>query len=163
MPPHSSSRPLPHHLGSFEFLAGKQHYELWKNNGFPRPSILYDRFCIWRCVSAILNPSVRWRETWCMYRKYVNLAVRATAVHRRRYGERTTNGMLRLMTSQKSIAIFTEKQRLLSIDMKTKVVQHVPRIKLDNLTTWQLDTFEHRHENKSCSACLKDQTRQLDN
>ena len=29
--------------------------------------------------------------------------------------------------------------------------------------TWQLDTFEHRHENKSCSACLKDQTWQLDN
>ena len=136
MPPHSSSRPLPHHLGSFEFLAGKQHYELWKNNGFPRPSILYDRFCIWRCVSAILNPSVRWRETWCMYRKYVNLAARATAVHRRRYGERTTNGMLRLMTSQKSIAIFTEKQRLLSIDMKTKVVQHVPRINLSYFKFW---------------------------
>ena len=55
--------------------------------------------------------------------------------------------------------------------MKTKVVQHVPRIKLDNQTTWQLDklttwqpdTFEHRHENKSYSACLKDQTWQLDN
>ena len=74
-----------------------------------------------------------------MYRKYVNLAARATAVHRRRYGERTTNGMLRLMTSQKSIAIFTEKQRLLSIDMKTKVVQHVPRIKLDNLTLLSID------------------------
>ena len=29
---------------------------------------------------------------------------------------------------KKSIAIFTYKQRLLSIDMKTKVVQHVPRI-----------------------------------
>ena len=23
----------------------------------------------------------------------------------------------------------------------------------DNLTSWQTDTFEHRHENKSCSAC----------
>ena len=29
---------------------------------------------------------------------------------------------------QKNIAIFTYKQRLLSIDMKTKVVEHVPRI-----------------------------------
>ena len=35
---------------------------------------------------------------------------------------------------KKSIVIFTYKQSLLSIDMKTKVVQHVPRIKLDNLT-----------------------------
>ena len=34
---------------------------------------------------------------------------------------------------------------------------------LDNLTTWQFDTFEHRNENKSCSACLKDQTWQLEN
>ena len=29
---------------------------------------------------------------------------------------------------KKSIVIFTYKQSLLSIDMKTKVVQHVPRI-----------------------------------
>jgi len=29
---------------------------------------------------------------------------------------------------KKSIAIFTYKQRLLSLEMKTKVVQHVPRI-----------------------------------
>jgi len=36
---------------------------------------------------------------------------------------------------KKTIAIFGYKQRLLSIDMKTKLVQHVPRIKLDNLTT----------------------------
>ena len=33
-----------------------------------------------------------------------------------------------MVMSQKSIAIFGKKQRLLSIDMKTKVVQHVPRI-----------------------------------
>ena len=33
---------------------------------------------------------------------------------------------------KKSIAIFGYKQSLLSIDMKTKVVQHVSRIKLDN-------------------------------
>ena len=81
----------------------------------------------------------------------------------------------------------TKVRLLLSLDMKTKVVQHVPRKKLDNLTTWQLDnlttwqldnlttwqpdnlttwqldTFEHRHENNGCSACLKDQTWQLDN
>ncbi len=36
---------------------------------------------------------------------------------------------------KKSIVIFTYKQSLLSIDMKTKVIQHIPRIKLDNLTT----------------------------
>ena len=29
---------------------------------------------------------------------------------------------------KKTIAIFGYKQRLLSLDMKTKVVQHVPRI-----------------------------------
>ena len=32
---------------------------------------------------------------------------------------------------KKSIAIFGSKQRLLSIEMKTKVVQHVPRIIFD--------------------------------
>ena len=32
------------------------------------------------------------------------------------------------------IDISTYKQRLLSTDMKTKVVQHVPRIKLENFT-----------------------------
>ena len=31
---------------------------------------------------------------------------------------------------KKTIAIFAYKQRLLSLDMKTKVVQHVPRINL---------------------------------
>ena len=31
---------------------------------------------------------------------------------------------------KKTIAIFGNKQRLMSIDMKTKVVQHVPRINL---------------------------------
>ena len=34
---------------------------------------------------------------------------------------------------KKSIAIFVYKQRLLSLDMKTKVVQHVPRINLSHL------------------------------
>ena len=33
---------------------------------------------------------------------------------------------------KKSIAIFGYKQRLLSIEMKTKVVQHVPRINLSH-------------------------------
>ena len=36
---------------------------------------------------------------------------------------------------KKSIAIFGYKQRLMSMDMKTKLVQHVPTIQLDNLTT----------------------------
>ena len=91
---------------------------------------VYDGVYLQILYYAILNPSVRWRETCCMYRKYVNLAVRATAVHRRRYGERTTNGMLRLMTSQKKHCNFHRETA----------------------------TFEHRHENKSCSAYPKDQT-----
>ena len=33
---------------------------------------------------------------------------------------------------KKPIAIFTYKQRLLSIEMKTKLVQHVPRINLSH-------------------------------
>ena len=33
-----------------------------------------------------------------------------------------------IQLQKKTIAIFSYKQRLLSIDMKTKVVQHVPRI-----------------------------------
>ena len=36
--------------------------------------------------------------------------------------------VVRMRRSKKIIAIFTYKQRLLSIDVKTKVVQHVPRI-----------------------------------
>ena len=92
------------------------------------------------------------------------------------------------------------KDWLLSIAMKTKVVQHLERLKhfnlelthqkklvehvqmklficsaltvhltskLENVTTWQQHltyvTFEHRNENKSCSASLKDQTWQLGN
>ena len=37
------------------------------------------------------------------------------------------------MIQLKSIAIFGYKQRILSLDMKTKVVQHVPRINLSYL------------------------------
>ena len=45
---------------------------------------------------------------------------------------------------KKIIDIFNFKQRLLSLDMKTKVVQHVPRSKLDNLKTLKtLKTFRH--------------------
>ena len=36
--------------------------------------------------------------------------------------------MVMMWKSQKNIAIFGNKQRLLSIDMKTKVVQHVERV-----------------------------------
>ena len=38
-----------------------------------------------------------------------------------------------MLRSQKSITIFDNKQWLLSIDMKTKVVKHVPRINLSHL------------------------------
>ena len=57
-----------------------------------------------------------------------------------------------------------DKQSLLRLHMKTKVVQHVPRINIKhltschhNMTAWQTITFELTHENKSCSACPKDQ------
>jgi hypothetical protein len=33
---------------------------------------------------------------------------------------------------KKTIAIFSSKQRILSIEMKTKIVQHVPRINLSH-------------------------------
>ena len=67
---------------------------------------------------------------------------------------------------KKSIAIFAYKQRLLSIEMKTKLVQHVEsdwmrdwksvRVrKSESEREWEWESvrvsFEHRHENKSCS------------
>ena len=42
---------------------------------------------------------------------------------------------------KKSIAIFGYKQRLLSLDMKTKIVQHVPTI---NISIWHM-TCDMRH------------------
>ena len=57
------------------------------------------------------------------------------------------------------------QQRLLSIDMKTNVVQHVES---EWMRDWKsvrvrececervIVTFEHRHENESCSACPND-------
>ena len=70
------------------------------------------------------------------------------------------------MLSKKSIAIFAYKQRILSIEMKTKLVQHVKsewmrdwksvRVR-ESVWEWEREsvrvTFEHRDENKSCSAC----------
>ena len=40
---------------------------------------------------------------------------------------------------KKSIDIFNFKQRLLSLDMKTKVVQHFPRINLSHFNFWILN------------------------
>ena len=70
---------------------------------------------------------------------------------------------------KKTIAIFGYKQRLLSLDMKTKLVQHVERDWMrdwKSVSVWECKsvrvreceservTFEHRHENKSCSEQL---------
>ena len=44
-----------------------------------------------------------------------------------------------LRMSKKSITIFGSKQWLLSTDMKTKVVQHVPRINLSHFNFWILN------------------------
>ena len=46
-----------------------------------------------------------------------------------------------MVMSQKSIAIFGKKQRLLSIDMKTKVVQHVPRIIFNVFNVFKFSKF----------------------
>ena len=54
-----------------------------------------------------------------------------------------------MLLSEKNIAIFGYKQWLLSIDMKTKVVQHVKRVWIREGKSERV-TFEHRHENKSC-------------
>ena len=65
-------------------------------------------------------------------------------------------------------------QTLLSLHMKTKVVQHVPRINIkhltydiwhhdimtwrhEDMTAWQTITFEPTHENKSCSGVNRGQ------
>ena len=68
----------------------------------------------------------------------------------------------------KIIAIVGYKQRLLSLDMIPKIVQHVEREWMrqwESVRVWECEsvrvreyeservTFEHRHENKSCSAC----------
>ena len=62
--------------------------------------------------------------------------------------------------SKKAIAIFSYKQWLLSIDMKTKLVQHVESDWMrewESVRVWECEServiFEHRHENKTCSAC----------
>ena len=43
---------------------------------------------------------------------------------------------------KKNIAIFGNKQRLLSIDMKTKVVQHVPRIIFNVFKVFKFSGFQ---------------------
>ena len=47
-----------------------------------------------------------------------------------------------MVMSQKSIAIFGKKQRLLSIDMKTKVVQHVRRIIFNVFKVFEFSSFQ---------------------
>ena len=46
------------------------------------------------------------------------------------------------MLYKKSIDIFTYKQWLLSLDMKTKVVQHVPRILFNVFKVFKLSSFQ---------------------
>ena len=46
------------------------------------------------------------------------------------------------MRSKKIIGIFTYKQRLLSMDMKTKLVQHVSRIISNRLTLSKFSSFQ---------------------
>ena len=43
---------------------------------------------------------------------------------------------------KKNIDIFTYKQRLLSLDMKTKVVQHVPRIIFHVFKIFKFSSFQ---------------------
>ena len=68
---------------------------------------------------------------------------------------------MRVLSKKKIIAIFTYNQWLFSLDMKTKVVQHVESewmreresVRVRECESERV-TFEPRHENKSCSACL---------
>ena len=75
---------------------------------------------------------------------------------------------------QKTIAIFGNNKWFLSIEMKTKVVQHVEshwmrdwksvRVrKSESEREWESVrvSFEHRHENKNCLACPNDQHKHL--
>ena len=48
-----------------------------------------------------------------------------------------------VLVSKKTIAIFGNKQWLLSLDMKTKVVQHVPRINLSHLNFQKFQIFKN--------------------
>ncbi len=50
--------------------------------------------------------------------------------------------MMVMVMSQKSIAIFSNKQQLLSIDIKTKVVQHVPRIIFNVFKVFEFSSFQ---------------------
>ena len=52
---------------------------------------------------------------------------------------------------KKNIVIFGNKQRLLSIDMKTKVVQHVPRM---NLSYFKFQIFKELIVLSSVRGCL---------
>ena len=59
---------------------------------------------------------------------------------------------------KQTIDIFTYKQRILSIDMKTKVVQHVPRIicnvfKVFKFSSCQVCSFGH-HAEQLLFSCL---------
>ena len=62
--------------------------------------------------------------------------------------------VLTITLDDNSTTIFAYKQLGLSMDIEIffSACPESQGIKLDNLTTRQLDTFEHWHENKSCSA-----------
>ena len=78
------------------------------------------------------------------------------------YESQTHGRLMMMMVSKKTIAIFGYKQQLLSLDMKTKVVQHVKSdwmrhwksVKVwecESVRAWECEsvrvTCEHRHEN----------------
>ena len=63
-----------------------------------------------------------------------------------------THGMMWMMRrSQKSIANFNNKQRLLSIDMKTKDVQHVLRI-IFKFSKFSTETLKHGSAGSAASV-----------
>ena len=66
----------------------------------------------------------------------------------------TGTGAAAAVAVKKSIAIFTYKHSLFSPDMKTKLVEHVPRIKIMHLTYMSYMTSYFGEENKLFHDCL---------
>ena len=66
---------------------------------------------------------------------------------------------MRMLMSKKNIVIFTYKHSVFSLDMKTKVVQHVPVINIntltyDSMTAWH-DRMKNNHKQWLLSIDLK--------
>ena len=57
-------------------------------------------------------------------------------------GKLTGTGMAAVAVVKKSIVIFTYKHSVFSLDMKTKVARHVPRIAFQNFKISKFQNFK---------------------